>query len=93
MAELKINDITSAIMHQDWTNENLNAMTMAIKYARERLTKKTVWTLTLGADVKFVNSRTGRTHFGKVTKINRKRVIVREGFTNWTVPAAMLEAA
>jgi hypothetical protein len=93
MANLSINEVNSAIMHQEWTNEQLNSMATAVKYARERLAKKTVWSLTLGADVKFTNSRTGRVHVGKVTKINRKRVIVREGITNWTVPAAMLTAA
>ena len=93
MANLTIKDINSAIIQQDWTNDELMAMAQSVKYARERLTKRTVWTLTLGADVKFTHTRTGRVHVGKVTKINRKRVIVREGMTNWTVPAAMLSAA
>ena len=93
MANLTIKDINSAIMQQEWTNEELVSMWQAVKYSRERLAKKTVWSLTLGADVKFTNSRTGQVVVGKVQKINRKRVIVRAGMTNWTVPAAMLTAA
>jgi hypothetical protein len=93
MSNLTISDVNSAIMYQNWTNDELMTMYQAVKYAREKLTKRNVWSLTVGAEVKFTNSRTGRVHVGKVTKINRKRVIVREGMTNWTVPAAMLSAA
>lgn len=93
MSNLTISEINSAIMHQDWTNDQLNAMVMAIKYNREQLARRTVWSLTLGATVKFVHNRTGRLHVGTVTKINRKKVIVREGKTDWTVLAAMLSAA
>jgi hypothetical protein len=93
MANLSINEVNSAIMHQEWTNDQLNSMVMAIKYNREQLARRTVWSLTLGATVKFVHNRTGRLHIGTVTKINRKKVIVREGKTDWTVPAAMLSAA
>lgn len=92
MANFSISDINSAIMHQEWTNDQLNSMVMAIKYARERLAKKTVWSLTHGTRVQFVD-RAGRTQIGTVKKINRKKVIVQVGMTNWNVPAAMLSAA
>lgn len=93
MSNLTINDVNSAIMHQEWTNDNLNSMVMAIKYAREQLTRRTKRALAVGDTVKFVNSRTGRVHVGKINKINIKKVIVQEGLTRWTVPANMLEAA
>ena len=93
MSNLTIQDVNSAIMYQEWTNEQLMSMWQAVKYARERLGKKTVWSLTLGANVKFTTARTGRVHVGIVTKIKQKKVIVREGITNWNVPAAMLSAA
>ena len=92
MSNLSINEVNSAIMHQDWTNDQLNSMVMALKYARERLTKRTVWTLSHGAKVQFVD-RAGRTQIGTVKKINRKKVIVQVGMTNWNVPANMLSAA
>lgn len=93
MSDLTINQINSAIMYQKWDSEQLNSMVMALKYARERLSKQTVWSLRLGADVKFTNSRNGQVMVGKVKKINRKKVIVQVGMTNWNVPAAMLSAA
>lgn len=92
MSNLMISEVNSAIIHQDWTNDQLNSMVMAIKYARERLTKRTVWTLTHGAKVQFTD-RAGRTQIGTVKKINRKKVIVQVGMTNWNVPANMLSAA
>jgi hypothetical protein len=92
MSNLSINEVNSAIMHQDWSNDQLNSMVMAIKYAREKLTKRTVWTLSHGAKVQFVD-RAGRTQIGTVKKINRKKVIVQVGVTNWNVPANMLSAA
>jgi hypothetical protein len=93
MTDLTISEVNSAIIHQNWTNDELMSMVAAIKYARERLTKKTVWSLTHGARVKFTNSRNGQTMIGEVKKINRKKVIVRVGMTNWNVPANMLSAA
>lgn len=93
MADLTIKEINSAIMFQEWTNDELVSMWQAVKYNREKLAKKTVWSLTHGADVKFTNSRNGQTYTGKVKKINRKTVKVLVGATIWTVPAAMLSAA
>jgi hypothetical protein len=93
MSNLSINEVNSAIMHQDWTNDQLNAMVMALKYARERLSKRTVWSLRHGAQVKFTNSRTGQTMIGEVTKIKQKKVLVKVGATVWNVPAAMLSEA
>lgn len=93
MKTLTISEVNSAIMHQSWTNDQLMSMAMAIKYARNELTRKTRWSLAVGASVKFTHTRTGRVHIGTVEKINIKKVIVKEGQTRWTVPAAMLEAA
>lgn len=93
MANLTIKDINSAIMQQEWTNDELVSMWQAVKYSRERLAKKVVWSLTHGANVKFTNSRSGQVMVGKVKKINRKYVKVQVGMTEWRVPAAMLSAA
>lgn len=93
MNTLTIQDINGAITNQDWTNDQLMSMAQAIKFAREQLTRKTRWQLKVGDSVKFVHTRTGRVHYGTVNKINPKRVVVQEGMTRWTVPAAMLMAA
>jgi hypothetical protein len=92
MTNLTISEVNSAIMHQEWTNDQLNSMVMSLKYARERLTKKNIWTLTPGAKVKFLDRR-GRIAIGTVTKIKQKKVLVNVNGVGWNVPANMLEAA
>jgi hypothetical protein len=93
-----IQDVNSAIMFGDFTNDQLNSIASAIKFRRGQITKEVKRGLTIGEKVKFVNSRTGGVVIGNVTKVNRKFVIVREaaksnGFfaTQWRVPASMLE--
>jgi hypothetical protein len=91
-SKLSINEINHAIMFGDLTNDQLNSVIQAVKYARGRLTQTTIWTMNLGDQVKFVN-RHGRTEVGSVTKIAKKYVTVKVGFTQWRVPANMLEKA
>lgn len=86
---MKINDVTHAIMFGNFTNEQLNAIGMAIKYRRNQISADVKCGLCIGDQVKF-NGRNGLVT-GKVTKVNRKFVIVNAGFTNWRVPASMLE--
>jgi hypothetical protein len=86
-----INEINQAIISGQFTNEQLSSIAMSIKFAREQLTKQNRRSLSIGSDVKFVNSRTGQTVLGKVTSIKTKNVIVAAGLTNWRVPANMLE--
>lgn len=96
MNPISINDISVAIMFGNYTNEQLNAIAMAITYRRNQLGQANKRSLSLHSNVKFVNSRDNRTVFGTVTKINRKTVLVRENRgnyapLNWRVPASMLE--
>jgi hypothetical protein len=93
---MNINDVTHAIMFGNYTNEQLNAIAMAITYRRNQLGQATKRSLSLHSNVKFVSSRDNRTVLGTVTKINRKTVLVREDRgnyapLNWRVPANMLE--
>lgn len=95
---MDINAITHAIMFGDLTNEQLSAVSMAVKYRRGQLTITARRSVTPGSKVKFV-CRNGTYVFGDVTKINRKTVIVRDtrpnaiGYhTTWRVPASMLES-
>jgi hypothetical protein len=96
---MTIDQVNKAIMFGNFTNDQLNSITMALKFARAQLTKETKRSLSVGLPVKFVSSRDGRTVLGTVTKINRKFVIVKEQNsnslfpTNWRVPANMLETA
>jgi ribosomal protein L35AE/L33A len=86
-----INEINHAIISGQFSNDQLSSIAMSIKFAREQLTKQNRRSLTIGSDVKFVNGRTGQYVFGKVSAIKTKNVIVAAGFSNWRVPANMLE--
>ncbi len=88
---ITIQDVNSAIMFGNFTNEQLNSIISAIKFRRAQVTKETKRSMMLGDQVKFVHPKTGRTHFGVVAKIKIKNISVREGNTNWNVPANMLE--
>lgn len=89
---ISIQEVNSAIMFGDFTNEQLNSIAAAVKYRRAQMTKEKVRSFFNGDSVKFVNPKTGRVHIGVVTKVKIKFVSVREGNTNWNVPASMLEA-
>ena len=92
---MNIKEINTAIMHGDFTNEQLNSIGDAIRFARAQLIARNKMILSVGANVKFTSSSRG-TLIGTVEKINRKFVIVREtgkAFGNWKVPANMLQAA
>jgi hypothetical protein len=86
---MKINDVTHAIMFGDFTNEQLNAIGMAVKYRRSQIASTVKRGLTIGDNVRF-NGRNGLVT-GTVSKINRNFVIVNVGLINWRVPASMLE--
>jgi hypothetical protein len=94
---MKINDVTHAIMFGDFTNEQLNAIGMAVKYRRNQIGKSVKTGLCIGDSVKFPG-RNGQYVIGTVSKVNRKFVLVKEnrgGYLpmTWRVPASMLETA
>jgi hypothetical protein len=91
-----IQEINSTIIAGAFTNEQLDSIQMAIKFARTQLAQKAKFTFRAGSQVKFTSSKSGQTVLGTVEKVNRKFIIVRENgkaFGNWRVPANMLQAA
>lgn len=97
MTNLSIQDVNTAIMFGDFTDEQLRSIASAITYRRNQILKANKREMTVGSKVKFVG-RQGRTVVGEVTKINRKFIIVKEQpignsifATNWRVPGNMLE--
>ena len=88
----QIQQVNSAIMFGDFTNEELNSIIDAVKFARASIANQNKRALTLGTIVKFTSSRTGMPVTGTVQKINRKFIIVCETnkLSNWRVPANML---
>jgi hypothetical protein len=93
MTTLSIANINTAIIAGSFTNEQLNSISDAIKFARAQIASQVKFTLVKGSTVKFTNSRSGQTVIGTVDKVNRKFIIVKSGLMNWRVPANMLSAA
>ena len=88
----KLQEIRSAIRTGSFTNDELNLLSEAIKYARAELGRDIKHSICVGAAVKFTSSRDGSTYTGKVRKINIKYVIVDTPRGGFRVPASMLTA-
>ena len=83
--------ITTALVQGTFTNDELNSIVDAIKYARAKLGKQAKRSLTVGDNVQWVSSRNGLTVKGTVRKIAIKNVQVATAQGIWNVPASMLE--
>jgi urease beta subunit len=87
----KINDVNSAIMFGDFSDDQLNSIIMAVKYRRAQLIKENKRAIQIGSNVKFYSTRKNREFQGNVTKIATKFVTVQTPQGAWKVPASMLE--
>ena len=85
--------ITNALVQGTFTNEELQSVIEAVKYARAKLGKATRRSLSVGDNVQWVSSRSGATVKGTVLKIAIKNVRVSTAQGIWNVPANMLEVA
>lgn len=88
---MNIKDINTAIITGTLTNEELNSIGDAVKFARSRIATQNKFTLAKGSKVKF----TGRSGvlFGTVEKIAIKRATVNTPAGRYAVPLNMLTAA
>ena len=89
---MSIQSINAEILAGNFTNEQLTSIGDAIKFARARITEKSIRTLRLGTSVRFTSNKNGMTYSGTVDKIAIKYVTVRTAQGLWKVPASMLEA-
>jgi len=78
------------IMGSKFSNDQLNEIVDAVKYARARLTERNKRGMRLGDQVSFNSSKTGRVMQGTVEKIAIKFVTVKTNMGLWRVPANML---
>lgn len=85
-----VREIKSAIISSDLTNDDLNELYMAMKFARSQLLKKVKGSLNVGCAVQY-NGRNGHTQ-GTLVKIARKYATVKTGNGMWRVPMNMLRA-
>jgi hypothetical protein len=94
MTYATIQEVNTAIMFGDFTNEQLNSIVSAVQYARAQLGKQKIREFRKGDTVKFTSAkRGGLVVQGIVTKVAIKYVTVKDGVMLWKVPANMLEAA
>lgn len=87
---MDIKQINSAIMFGTWTNTELSSMIDAVKFARSCLTKQVKRGLSVGDNVNFTSTKSGRNYTGVITKIAIKYVTVKTIDGLWRVPANML---
>ena len=90
---MSIQTINTEIIQGNFSNDELNSIMDAIKFARSRITQKNIFTMRAGANVQFTSSKTGMTVKGTVSKVGRKYVTVSTQQGLWRVPANMLESA
>jgi hypothetical protein len=89
---MQVQNINSAIISGIYTNDDLNSIADALKYARAQLSKQNRRSLMPGDTVKFTSNRNGITYTGTVNKVKIKYVLVRTNSGLFNVPANMLEA-
>jgi hypothetical protein len=87
---LTIREVNQAIMLQSWTDVELRSMIDAVKWNRNQLVHQVKRSISIGDNVEFTSSKTGRLTRGFVTKIAIKYVTVNTGMGMWRVPANML---
>ena len=87
---LSIKEVNQAIMLQTWTNTELSSMIDAVKWNREHLARQIKRSISIGDNVEFTSSKTGRLTRGFVKKVAIKYVTVDTGLGLWRVPANML---
>lgn len=96
---MSIQSVNAEILSGVFTNEQLNSIGDAIRFARSQLGKEKIREFRKGDTVKFTSTKRGVTIVGTVEKVAIKYVTVREANTTnlvsglWKVPANMLEAA
>ena len=76
MSTVTIQQVNEAIMFGNFTNDQLNSIVSALKYARTQLGRSTARTLRVGDSVKFTSNRDGRTYTGTVDKVKIGRAHV-----------------
>jgi len=87
---MDIKQVNTAIMLGTWTDIELRSMIDAVKWNRANLAKQIKRSISVGDNVEFTSSKTGRLTRGFVTKIAIKYVTVNTGMGLWRVPANML---
>lgn len=86
-----INNVTQAIMFGNFSNEDLEAVSQAIRYRRAQLGKEVKRAMAPGVAVKFYHPKQGRDITGTVNRIKQKYILVDTTQGRYNVPANLLE--
>jgi len=84
--------ITREIVAGNLSNDELNKISEAIRFARSQITQQNRRSLVVGTKVKFTNTRTNQVMTGTIEKMALKFATVTTLAGRWKVPASMLEA-
>jgi len=85
-----MNNVQTAVdAIRNMNNDEINQVIEAVKLQRTWLARTMTRAMAVGDMVEF-KGRYGNTERGRVTKINRKTVIVDAGHTRWKVAASLL---
>jgi hypothetical protein len=87
---MDITVLKSAIMLNGYSNQELNELGEAIRYARSRLSQEVKRSIRVGDNVNFSDNKKGTNYTGSVIKINIKYVHVATSKGTYRVPANML---
>jgi len=89
---MNIQAINTAIIQGSFTNDQLNSIADAVRFARSQITRRNTGSFVVGTRVKFYNRKTGVTYTGTVNKVKLKNILVDTDVgVRYNVPAAMLE--
>ena len=89
---MNIVDIQSAIVSGKFSNQDLEIIAQAVKFARSQLGRKNASCFRAGDTVKFTSPRSGVTFSGTVDKVKIKYVLVATPQGRYNVPASLLES-
>ena len=86
-----VQEINTAILSNTLSNDDLNSILDAVRFARSQITRKNTGSLVIGTRVKWDSPRAGREMLGTVVKVGRKNIQVDIGNgLIWRVEASML---
>ena len=86
-----VDSVTQAIMYGNFSNEDLEAVSQAIRYRRSQLGREVKRAMAPGVAVKFYHPKQGRDITGTVNRIKQKYILVDTAQGRYNVPANLLE--
>ena len=90
---MSVKQIVNELMSGTLTNEDIEQVAQALKYARAQVGRQIKRQLTPGASVKFYHPKQNFYIAGKVNRIKQKYILVDTPQGRYNVPANLLETA